>query len=92
MELSEFLVARTSGASHREIVARFQNSAEYHSSQADTIDPVDDRLPPRASPGDRNTIEIARKAARVRAHLDETRIYLAVSILNLFKYKLHTSV
>lgn len=66
----------------------FGTVREVHFNRADTIDPVDDRLPMHRPA----TAILSRGNQRVHVQLDETRIYLAVSILNLFKYKLHTSM
>lgn len=80
---SGFSKRRRRGEDRRAISAR----TGYHS-----IDPADDRLPVRR-PATAIILPRSRGNRRARAcEPDETRIYLAVSILNLFKYKLHTSV
>jgi len=56
--------------------------------QADIIDLADDRLPMHRLA----TAILSQGNQRVHVYLDKTRIYLAVSILNLFKYKLHTNM
>lgn len=78
----------------RKIVVRFIGTERrIVPSQANTIDPlVDDRLPMHRVRRPQYYRDREESSARTCAQLDETRIYLAVSILNLFKYKLHTSM